>query len=252
MPKGVYKRVRPPVRKPFSPEIRARMSLSRIKFYESNPKAREVIANFTRARIIAGWNPHEYFFTKKKKIRTMKGGLVVYQSLWEKILIFNLDFREDVVRFEKDKLRICYHLHEKKRIYIPDFLVTYTSGKKELIEIKPKVFCENEESKAKFEAAEVWCESNKVNFLVYSEDQIKEINFGHGDLKMHFDKIKVEILKDGTVKVTTDPISAANHVSADAFVQMLSQKLGGETEVERRHDHHEHGHLHQEEEQEYN
>jgi len=32
------------------------------------------------------------------------------------------------------------------------------------------------------------------------------------------DTFTVEILPDGTVKTTTDPISAANHQSAEAFL----------------------------------
>lgn len=48
------------------------------------------------------------------------------------------------------------------------------------------------------------------------------------------DDIQIEILDDGTVKITTDPISAANHVNADAFLAALGKMLGGATEVKSR------------------
>jgi hypothetical protein len=37
----------------------------------------------------------------------------------------------------------------------------------------------------------------------------------------------IEILPDGTVKTTTDPISPANHQSAEAFMKDLQTLTGG-------------------------
>jgi hypothetical protein len=66
----------------------------------------------------------------------------------------------------------------------------------------------------------------------------------------------IEILADGTIKSTTDPISAANHDNCERFVRAMSVLAGGETTREKRtdpeamarrkhhvHDH-EHGHVH--------
>jgi hypothetical protein len=41
------------------------------------------------------------------------------------------------------------------------------------------------------------------------------------------DIIKVEILEDGTVKTTTDPISGPNHQSAESFMRSMTTFLGG-------------------------
>jgi hypothetical protein len=41
------------------------------------------------------------------------------------------------------------------------------------------------------------------------------------------DVINIEILPDGTIKSTTDRISAANHSSADGFFRYLSSLVGG-------------------------
>ena len=65
------------------------------------------------------------------------------------------------------------------------------------------------------------------------------------------DEIQIEILADGTIKVTTDPVSAANHLNAEQFLRFVSTLAGGPTKITRRsgHDHthhHEHGHSHEE------
>jgi len=41
------------------------------------------------------------------------------------------------------------------------------------------------------------------------------------------DKMMVEILADGSVKVTTDKISAANHMNADTFLKDVINQMGG-------------------------
>jgi hypothetical protein len=48
------------------------------------------------------------------------------------------------------------------------------------------------------------------------------------------DRIRVQILPDGRVRITTDEISATNHRSADALLKGIQSELGGETTSERR------------------
>lgn len=57
------------------------------------------------------------------------------------------------------------------------------------------------------------------------------------------DTLTIEILADGTIKTTTDPVSPANHQSAEAFLQGLTKLAGGEVTRKKRHAHkHEHSH----------
>ena len=62
------------------------------------------------------------------------------------------------------------------------------------------------------------------------------------------DEIQIEVLADGTIKVTTDNISPANHMSADKLVDFIAQMAGGQTTRQSRgHSHvhtHEHKHVH--------
>ena len=66
---------------------------------------------------------------------------------------------------------------------------------------------------------------------------------------MQDDTLVIEILADGTIKVSTDSISPANHLSADQFLKFLSELAGGETTATKnRHTHthhHEHEHVKQ-------
>jgi len=48
------------------------------------------------------------------------------------------------------------------------------------------------------------------------------------------DTIQIEILDDGTIKVTTDPISGPNHVNAEQFLRFIATLAGGETTRTRR------------------
>jgi hypothetical protein len=58
------------------------------------------------------------------------------------------------------------------------------------------------------------------------------------------DEMRIEILPDGTIKTTTDPISPANHQSADAFVNELARLTGGATTKAKRGHSHTHTHTH--------
>lgn len=65
---------------------------------------------------------------------------------------------------------------------------------------------------------------------------------------MSTDKMMIEILEDGTIKLTSDPISAPNHANAEQFFQTVARLAGGENVREKRSDkhshHHHHGHSH--------
>ncbi len=68
-------------------------------------------------------------------------------------------------------------------------------------------------------------------------------------MAMKEDTLEIEILDDGTIKVTSPKISAANHMNADQLLGFIAKLAGGETKIEKRiksaHTH-EHAHTHEE------
>ena len=41
------------------------------------------------------------------------------------------------------------------------------------------------------------------------------------------DTMQIEILEDGTIKISTDKVSMPNHVNADQFLQHVARQIGG-------------------------
>jgi hypothetical protein len=60
---------------------------------------------------------------------------------------------------------------------------------------------------------------------------------------MEIDSLTIEILEDGTIKTTSDAVSAANHENAEQFLKAMARLAGGETTREARKDV-KHGHVH--------
>src|SRR5450759_4262959 len=49
---------------------------------------------------------------------------------------------------------------------------------------------------------------------------------GEGEA-MQIDRFRIEILEDGTIKTTTDAVSAANHDNAEQFLRAMANLAGG-------------------------
>jgi len=64
---------------------------------------------------------------------------------------------------------------------------------------------------------------------------------------MSADTFNLEILADGTVKLTTDKVSAANHKNADELLAFLAKQLGGAQTTQKRGHTHSHAHEHEHE-----
>lgn len=91
------------------------------------------------------------------------GAKMFYRSSWERDTMIHMDANDDVVSYGYESIRIPYYdTGNKKRHYVPDFLVIYSDGHRSLIEIKPKQFLDNEKTKLKAEAAHAYCEANSI------------------------------------------------------------------------------------------
>lgn len=59
------------------------------------------------------------------------------------------------------------------------------------------------------------------------------------------DTIKVTILEDGTFKIETDAVSAANHGNAEMLLREIAKDAGGDISRVKKAGVHSHGHLHE-------
>jgi hypothetical protein len=108
-----------------------------------------------------------YFFSKKNnKDLFFRSGL---ESEFYKIL----EKKGDVARYNVECLEIEYFYEGGKHRYIPDILVEYTDGRKELWEIKPKSQTKMPKNVAKWAAANEYCKKRNWNFIVLTEAGLK-------------------------------------------------------------------------------
>lgn len=62
------------------------------------------------------------------------------------------------------------------------------------------------------------------------------------------DKIRVEILEDGTIRVETDRVSMPNHASAEEFLRLMAELANGghQDRISKGHTHNQsHNHVHE-------
>lgn len=90
---------------------------------------------------------------KKQLMETKKGGTFRTKSTWETKYVEKLENDPTVTEFKYEPMRIPYAYDGLMLYYIPDFLVTYVDGHRELIEIKPERLCSMGKNPAKIAAA---------------------------------------------------------------------------------------------------
>ena len=109
---------------------------------------------------------------------TKTGMTAIFRSSWEYEYMVWLDSNPDVVRWESESVRIAYRrnlLSSNLSFYIPDFLIFYTDGRKELVEIKPASKRENKIVCRKEMSAIQWCEEHMATYKILTEVELKEM-----------------------------------------------------------------------------
>jgi len=82
---------------------------------------------------------------------------------------------KDVLKYKPEPFKIEYFFEGFTHNYIPDILVEYINGKKELWEIKPKHQTTLPKNQAKWTYANNYCKSRNIEFMVYTEKGLKEL-----------------------------------------------------------------------------
>ena len=115
-----------------------------------------------RRRFITG-----YFYSKKN------GKDMYYRSSYELFAYRILEQMKPVSSYVTEPFSISYfNGYDHISQYIPDILVIYDDGFKELIEVKPERDVEKIKNVRKFKAARKYCDKHDMRFSVWTEDQV--------------------------------------------------------------------------------
>ena len=112
-------------------------------------------------------NPEKYFGNVNQ---------IIYRSSWERLFMVYCDKKENILRWSSEEIKIPYIHDKKNRTYYPDFWV-YMVDKdnapvEKLIEIKTHYQRTMKVNKAKWSAAEEYCQENDMEFLVMTEKEL--------------------------------------------------------------------------------
>lgn len=130
-------------------------------------------ANHPRVGFAKLWEDQEF---RRKTTVSIKGyhesikcGVVPYRSSLELRFMEMLDGNSNVDSYEYEPEGIPYTLEGKPHKYYPDFLITWTNGRQEVIEIKPSSELQTIKNKAKFDSAQFYYEELGIKFNVLTE-----------------------------------------------------------------------------------
>lgn len=111
-------------------------------------------------------------------VSTKTGQEIKFRSSWEHSFAQYLDNDPSIATYVYEGVIISYITNLRSgrlRKYFPDFLVERVDGTKLLIEIKPKRFMPKGINKKKWEAAKQWCSEHDAEFMVLTEEELKQM-----------------------------------------------------------------------------
>lgn len=109
-------------------------------------------------------------WSKGKYSSSKTGKTCHYRSSWELKYMKKLDSDELVRFWEYEPLYIDYQLDGRAHRYLPDFIVTFTDGRREMHEVGVKSFKESSPiCLAKHASAAEWCRKRGMTFMVVSD-----------------------------------------------------------------------------------
>jgi len=134
----------------------------------SAKKNRKELSERMIKRLQDGYDPNTKY--KQGKFYSTKNNKEIhYRSSYELTAYQILEQMSEVVSYETEAFRIDYNWNGSVHSYLPDILVEYFSGKKEIIEVKARWQIKEERTVAKIKAAKKFAKKNKMIFSVWDE-----------------------------------------------------------------------------------
>lgn len=128
----------------------------------------------TRLIIEGKFKPYETRCRNGDHKSDKAGRTMHYRSGWEFAVMKHLDVNPDVMTYEYESVRVSYRYNDNKRWHVPDFIITFHDGRREMWEVKPETYIDTEKVKLKSEAARVYCEQNGMRYLVFTRQVLRE------------------------------------------------------------------------------
>ena len=117
---------------------------------------------------------------------------IVYRSNWERKFMLYCDRNDEITYWASEELAIPYvnPIDRKVHRYFPDFIIKTKNGKRFMIEIKPSIQTKKPTPKikkskafmresleyiknmAKWQAADVYCNDNGMEFKIFTEKEL--------------------------------------------------------------------------------
>lgn len=97
-----------------------------------------------------------------------------FKSSWEEAVMKHLDNSSTVPTWDYECVRIPYYYHDNKRWYVPDFIVAFADGHREMWEVKPEEFLLTDRVKNTTGAGRQYCaEHGLTSYLHVTRSVLK-------------------------------------------------------------------------------
>lgn len=117
------------------------------------------------------------------------GKILHYRSGLEKKYYELLDQDQDVVAFYTEILNIPYYFKGELKTYLPDLIIQYVDGHKEVWEIKPSSLTTLAINEAKWTYAMEYCQKRGIKFSVWTE----KAGLGKLEKKIRDQKLNLQV-----------------------------------------------------------
>lgn len=107
-----------------------------------------------------------YFFSQKNNKQ------LFYRSSYELQAFKMLEQMSEVLSYEYESIHIPYYYDGRWFNYFPDILIKYISGRKEIVEVKPKFRLNDAQCQIKLAELRKYCQENDIVCSIWTEEEL--------------------------------------------------------------------------------
>ena len=135
-------------------------------------ETRQKMRDFVIKQQLKGFRNYSNFYKSGHYFSKKNNKEIYYRSSYELTAYKILEQMSKVKSYQVEPFAIQYKWENFIHKTIPDILITYTDGGKELIEVKPKNRLKEEQNIAKFNGIKNWSIENNIDFNIWTEKEL--------------------------------------------------------------------------------